>query len=125
MPIVEIRALPQAPAVDVSAVLARVCEDLAGVLECPPRHVWATWESLPPGTFVEASVPAAVQPRDTHAPMVRILAMEGRSPEMIRKMLETVCGSLAATLEIDADNVFARYEELRAGQVAWGGRVRT
>jgi hypothetical protein len=125
VPIVEIRALPQAPLVDVPAVLARVCQDLAAAIGCPPRHIWATWESLAPGSFVEASATAAVQPRDTHAPMVRILAMEGRSAEMIRKMLETVCASLAAALEIDADNVFACYEELRAGHVAWGGRVRT
>ena len=125
MPIVEIRALPQATPVDVAAVLARVCRDLAAALGCPPRHVWATWENLAPGSFVEANVTATVQPRDSHAPMVRILAMEGRSPEVIQKMLETVCASLAGSLEIDTDNVFARYEELRAGHVAWGGRVRT
>lgn len=125
MPIVEIRALPQPSTVDVATVLARVCKDLAAVLSCPPRHVWATWSTLAPGTFVEAHVTAAVQPRDSHAPMVRILAMEGRSPEIVRKMLETVSASLAAELSIEPENVFAQYEELRAGQVAWGGRVRT
>ena len=125
MPIVEIRALPQNPPVDVPSVLARVCRDLAATLGCREREVWATWETLPPGTFAEADQPAQTQPRDTHPPMVRILAMEGRTPEMIAKMLETVSASLAAALPIDADNVFARYEELRVGRVAWGGRVRT
>ena len=126
MPIVEIRALPQEPPVDVAAVLGRVCLDLAKLLECEPRHVWATWETLPAGSFVEADAPQRAQPRDTHPPMVRILAMEGRSPEMIARMLECVSQSLAAMLPaIDADNVFARYEELRKGRVAWGGRVQT
>ena len=125
MPIVEIRALPQPASVDVAAVLGRICRDLAAALGCPARHVWATWETLAPGTFVEANVTAGEQPRDSHAPMVRILAMEGRPPETIRRMLEAVCASLASALEIDPDNVFARYEELRKGHVAWGGRVRS
>lgn len=125
MPIVEIRALPQEPPVDVPSVLARVCKDLAATAGCREREVWATWETLPAGTFFEADVGAQSQPHDTHPPMVRILAMEGRTPDMIAKMLESVSNSLAATLRIDADNVFARYEELRLGRVAWGGRVRT
>jgi hypothetical protein len=125
MPIVEIRALPMDPPVDVGAVLARVCVDLAREIGCPERQVWATWETVPAGWFAEAHVAPAVQPRDTHAPLVRILAMEGRSPEMIARMLETVSRSLAAVLPIDPDNVFARYEELERGRVAWGGRVQT
>jgi hypothetical protein len=125
VPIVEIRALPQPAHVDVSAVLGCVCADLAAAIGCPARHVWATWETVAPGCFVEAAEAADVQPRRTHAPMIRILAMEGRSPEQVEKMLEAVCASVAAGLQLEPDNVFARYEELRAGRVAWGGRVRT
>ena len=95
------------------------------MLGCRGAEVWATWQTLPAGTFLEADVGAATQPRGTHPPMIRILAMEGRSPEMIAKMLETASASLAAVLTIDADNVFASYEEMKPGRVAWGGRVRT
>lgn len=125
MPIVEIRALPQSPPVDEQAVLARVCRDLAKVDGCPERQVWATWEEIPAGRFVEGDVPVATQPRDTHPPMVRVMAMEGRPPEKIAAMLECVCRSVAAMLPIDPDNVFARYDELRRGRVAWGGDVQT
>ena len=124
MPIVEIRALPQAAGVDPALVCARVCRDLAHALGCPEREVWAVWETLAPGAYVEGSVPAAAQPRDTHPPMIRILSMEGKDDALVVRMLETVSASVAAALPIDADNVFARYEELRSGRVAWGGRVR-
>ena len=125
MPIVEIRALPQAATVEPAAVCARVCRDLARVLGCPEREVWAVWENVVPGAYVEGDVPAATQPRDTHPPMIRILSMEGKDDATIARMLETVSASLAAALPIDADNIFARYEELRRGRVAWGGRVQT
>ena len=124
MPIVHIQAPPQEPSVDVRSVMARVCTDLAAVVGCPERQVWATWTTLPEGSYLEADVPAGRQPRDTHPPLVRVLAMEGRSPEVIAKMLETVAGSLAAMLPMDPDNVFAVYEELRGGRVYFAGRVR-
>jgi hypothetical protein len=124
MPIVEIQAPPQEPSVDVQAVLARVCRDLATAVDCPERQVWATWRTLPEGSFLEADVSAARQPPGSHPPMARILAMEGRSPELIAKMLESVASSLAAMLPIEPDNVFAVYEELHAGRVMFGGRVR-
>lgn len=124
MPIVEIQAPPQEDHVEIPAVLARVCKDLAAVVGCPERQVWATWRTLPEGHFLEADVSAVRQPPDSHPPMVRILAMEGRSPETIAKMLESVAASLAAALPIEADNVFAVYEELHGGRVLFGGRVR-
>ncbi len=124
MPIVEIQAPPQDPSVDVRAVLARVCKDLAEVVGCPERQVWATWRTLPEGSFLEAEVSAALQPTGSHPPMARLLAMEGRPPELIARMLESIAASLAATLPIDPDNVFAVYEELRGGRVLFGGRVR-
>ncbi len=125
MPIVEVRALPQPGQVSIPAVLARVCADLAKAVGCPERQVWATWETLPPGTYAEADAAPELQPRDTHPPMARILAMEGRDAEHVTAMLDSVARSLAATLPIDEGNTFVRYEELRRGRVAWGGKVRT
>lgn len=125
MPIVEVRALPQPSTVSIPSVLARICTDLAKAIDCPVRQVWATWATLPPGTYAEADSAPELQPRDTHPPMARILAMEGRDAAYITAMLESVSKSLAATLPIDEDNTFVRYEELRRGRVAWGGKVRT
>lgn len=125
MPIVEIRALPQHPTVKIPVVLARVCTDLAKAINCPARQVWATWETIPSGSYVEAESALEVQPADTHPPMARILAMEGRDAAAITAMLESVSKSLAAALPIQPDNVFVRYEELRRGRVAWGGKVKT
>jgi phenylpyruvate tautomerase PptA (4-oxalocrotonate tautomerase family) len=123
VPVVEIRALPQKPPVDVPHVLSRVCTDLAAALDVPEKKVWATWQSLEERHYVEGREDAPDQASGTHPPLVRVQAFEGRSEETIRKMLDTVAASVSAALGVEPGNVMVVYEELRSGRVWSGGGI--
>lgn len=123
MPVVEISALPQ-PGVDVEQVLAAVTRELAALLEEEPSGSWATWEEIPPGRYSEGGDAPAQQPRTTHPPLVRVTVFEGRPPELVARMLETVAGTLARELGLEPGNVFVRYEEQRSRRLFTGGEVR-
>ena len=123
MPVVSIRALPQPRAVDVQAVVARVAGALAEVVGGPPSGTWATWEELAPRSYAEADDTPAEQPRATHPPLVSIRAFEGRSPELVERMLVAVAETLAAELGLEPGNVFVTYDEVQSGRVYDGGRV--
>ena len=124
MPVVEIRALPQPGGVDVEHVLAAVTRELAALLGEEPSGSWATWEEIPPGRYAEGGDAPAHQPRTTHPPLVRVTAFEGRPPELVARMLETVAGTLARELGLEPGNVFVRYEEQHSGRLYSGGEVR-
>jgi phenylpyruvate tautomerase PptA (4-oxalocrotonate tautomerase family) len=123
MPVVRIRALPQPPGIDVAAVLAAVTRELAAVLEEEPRGTWATWDELAPGRYSEGGDAPGRQPRDTHPPLVSLVAFEGRSDELVERMLTCVAYTLARALGLEAGNVFVTYEEARAGRIYTGGTV--
>ena len=122
MPVVEIRALPQ-PEDVVTRVLGAVAARLSDVLSEEPRGTWATWEEIPVGRYSEGSVAAAAQPHETHPPLVRVVAFEGRSEEQIAAMLEAAAAAVAGELAIDPGNVFAVYDEVRSGRIFTGGRI--
>lgn len=124
MPVVEIRALPQRDGLDLEGVLAAVTTELAALLNEESSGTWATWEEIPPGRYVEGSDAPLEQPRSTHPPLVRVTAFEGRTPELVAAILETVAGVLARGLGLEHGNVFVRYEEARAGRLFTGGEVR-
>jgi hypothetical protein len=123
VPIVEITALPQGEGVDVSVALTAVATELAAALGEEPRGTWATWRTLEPGGYAEATDAPAVQPRATHPPLVRVIAYEGRPPEVVERMLVTVAESLARELRLEPGNVFVRFEEATAGRLYTGGGI--
>lgn len=124
MPIIEITALPQPASVDVPTVLERVTLALAAGMDCDPDAVWAVWRGVEPGGYVVRGHAPATQPQDSHDPIARIMAYEGRSPEVISRTVEGVGRTLAGCLGLDAANVFVHYEEMKAGRVFTGGTVR-
>jgi phenylpyruvate tautomerase PptA (4-oxalocrotonate tautomerase family) len=124
VPVVRIAALPQAEGVDPSAALAAVATGLASLLGEPPHGTWATWEAIEPGRYAEGADVPAVQPRDTHPPLVRVIAFEGRPPEQVEAMLTCVADVLARELGLEPGNVFVLYEEARGGRLYTGGEVR-
>ena len=123
MPVVEIRALPHKRPSDVPFALERVCTELAAAMGIPEKQVWATWQTIDARRYVEGRDPMPHQPPDTHPPLVRLQAFEGRSPEMIRTMLETVAKSLESSLGLGEGNVMVVYEELKSGRVWAGGGI--
>jgi hypothetical protein len=123
VPVLEVTALPQDPPVDVPAVLGDLCGAVARAAGCPERQVWAIWRTVVDGHYVEGPIDAESQPASSHPPLVRVQALRGRSPEVIRAMLRAAAESLAASLDIDPDNVFVHYEEILPGRVLSGGRI--
>jgi phenylpyruvate tautomerase PptA (4-oxalocrotonate tautomerase family) len=124
MPIVEISALPQPASVHIPTVLERVGLALASGMECDPAVVWAVWRGVEPGGYVVRGHAPLTQPQDSHDPIARIMAYEGRPAGVIARTVEGVGRTLAGCLGLDAANVFVMYEELRAGRVFTGGKVR-
>jgi phenylpyruvate tautomerase PptA (4-oxalocrotonate tautomerase family) len=122
MPIVTIRALPQ-PDADVGAVLRALTRELAGLLGAEPRDVWVTWDEIPAGRYSEGGETPAVQPAGSHPPLVELAVFEGRSQELVARMLELVADVLARELRLEPGNVLVHYREDVAGRLCWGGSV--
>jgi len=125
VPVVRISALPQLDSVDIPSVLAAVTRDLAALLDEHPGGTWAAWETIRPGRYAEGSQTPEVQPRDTHPPLVQVIAFEGRDPELVERMLTTVAGTLVQELGLGEGNVFATYDEAPSGRIYSGGRILT
>jgi phenylpyruvate tautomerase PptA (4-oxalocrotonate tautomerase family) len=123
VPVIEIRSLRAGVAM--TDVLAAVTREVAAVLGEEPGGTWATWEEIPAGRYAEAGEAPRSQPRSTHPPLVRVTAFEGKSPELVARLLETVAAVLARELGLEPGNVFVRYEEATSGRLFTGGTVVT
>jgi hypothetical protein len=121
--VVRISALPQRGGHPPERALAAVAHALAELLEEEPAGSWATWEEIPAGRYAEGGDAPAYQPASTHPPLVELVAFEGRPPELVERMLETVADVLARELDLEPGNVFVRYVEATAGRLYTGGRV--
>jgi phenylpyruvate tautomerase PptA (4-oxalocrotonate tautomerase family) len=124
MPVIQVQALPQRPEIDVTAVLRELTRAAADAMSIGVEHVWATWVTLQPGHYVVGAAAAPEQPRDSHDPIVHVIAFEGRPTDVIERTLEAVARVLCERLELAPGTVFATYTELRAGRVYTGGAVR-
>jgi phenylpyruvate tautomerase PptA (4-oxalocrotonate tautomerase family) len=122
MPIVQIEALPQTSAIDLDATLATVCREVDSRLGEQPSGTWATWRTL--DRYVEGTgATAAARPRETHPPLVRVVAFEGRPAEQIAELLRCVASTLARELDLEPGNVFVTYVEAHRGRLFTGGEV--
>ena len=121
MPVVRIRALPQASA-DPRAVAAVVAAALAAELGEDPRGTWATWQTVE--AYAEGVVVAGEQPRETHPPLVTVVAYRGRPPETIERMLRCVGDALVRELGLEPGNVFVTFEEIAPGRLYDGEGLR-
>ncbi|MEW6277123.1 MAG: hypothetical protein AB1758_00770, partial [Candidatus Eremiobacterota bacterium] len=112
---------PQPDGVEVPVVLGKLCAAVAECLGGDPRDVWATWETV--SHYVVGGDAAEIQPRSTHSPVVRLLALEGRPAELREAMMVAVDRVLTRELSLEPGNVFVEYAEVRRGFVLDGGRV--
>lgn len=119
MPIIEIRSLPHAR--DCNLILARLCQEVAAAEGGDPSGVWATWQFV--SHYVVGSEPASSQSPGSHSPIVRLLALEGRSLEVRQALLRAVDRVLTEELGLDPGNVFVELVEARRGLVLDGGEV--
>ncbi len=82
-----------------------------------------TWQTLAAGCYSEGGDAPATQPHATHPPIVRILAFEGRPPDLVERVLTDVADAVVRELGLAAGNAFVHWETLQAGMVYTGGRV--
>jgi hypothetical protein len=122
VPVIRVHGLPQKDPARVPAALEKACAAVAEAYGCKLKQVWATWQDIAPGHYIEGADAARSQPGETHPPIAEILAFEGRAPETIEKTVEAAAAALSEGLGLDA-NIFVYYRELKSGQVAAGDGV--
>ncbi len=122
MPILHVRGLPQKDPARVQRALKETCAKIAELYGCMPTQVWATWQEIEPGFYVEGPNAAESQPNSTHPPICELIVSEGKSPELIEKVLLSAAASLSGTLGIPG-NIFIHLKEARFGQVVAGDGV--
>ena len=123
MPILDVTALPQPDHVDIGRVEAALIQAVAAEFDEEPSGTWVVWRALEPGRYAENGDAPALQPASTHPPLVRVIAYEGRSPEIVARVLVAVAETLVRELGLASGNAFVMWDELQAGRVYTGGRV--
>ena len=122
MPILNIRALPQSDRSKVSDTLKRTAIAISEIYGCEPQHVWATWQDIEPGYYVEGDNTVAEQPAETHPPICELICFEGKPSEQIEEILKIAASTLGEALSIPG-NVFITYQEFKSGQVFAGDGI--
>ena len=123
MPILDVTALPQPDNVNLGTVEAALIQAVAAELDEEPSGTWIVWRALESGRYAENGDAPALQPASTHPPLVRVIAYEGRSPEIVARVLVAVAETLVRELGLASENAFVMWDELQAGRVYTGGRV--
>ena len=116
------RALPQKDSTKITPALKKTTIAISEVYGCSPQHVWATWEEIKPGFYVEGEVDSGEQPDKTHPPICELICFEGKSPEEIEKVLSVAAKTLSSELDIP-ENIFMTYREAKSGQVIAGNGI--
>ncbi|MSP91023.1 MAG: hypothetical protein EXR79_04340 [Myxococcales bacterium] len=124
MPVLTLRTLPLPADVPPPRVLAALVAAVAPCLGVDAARVFAVHQPLAPGSFVQGSSAAALQPAGTHPPLLDIAAYAGRSDAQIRAALEAAAAVLCAELRLEPGNAFVTYTEIGRGRVFTGGSVR-
>ena len=73
--------------------------------KCSPHQVWATWEEIRPGFYVEGDKEENQQPNETHPPICELICFEGNTSFDIEKLLELTAKILSSSLGIP-NNIF-------------------
>ena len=122
MPILSVKALPQKDTRKIQAALRKTCVAISEVYGCKPEQVWATWEDIKPGMYIEGNNHADVQPELTHPPIARLTCFEGKSSQEIEKVLSVASTTLSNSLGL-GNNIFMTYDEAKSGQVVAGNGI--
>ncbi len=122
MPILHVRALPQKNESIISQALKSTTVAVSKVYDCRPEQVWATWEEIQPGRYLEGENEASTQPHGTHPPICELICFEGQTPEKIEQLLKVASSTLSQSLGIQ-DNIFMTYREAKSGEVIAGNGI--
>ena len=124
MPIISIKTLPlDEYEVRTPDILKKLCTAVARELNYQTTHVWATWEYIAPHLYTVGNYSVPYQAQSSHAPLVRVVAFEGKSKKEIEALFLVIARVLSRELDIDQSNIFIEYCEAKAGRVFDGGQV--
>lgn len=123
MPIVDITSLPFSKEFDLPPILKSLNIGLAEVLKIRKEHVWSYWNFVDPGNYSVGDETAEYPTANSHSPVVRIIAFEGRNQIIIESLLKTAAKILTKELGIDIGNIFIYYQEVSTGRVFDGGEI--
>jgi phenylpyruvate tautomerase PptA (4-oxalocrotonate tautomerase family) len=122
MPILHVRSLPQKDPSQAKRALKVSALAIAEAYGCGPEQVWVTWQELDAGHYVEGENGVDVQPVSTHPPICELIVFEGKSPEVLEKVLLAAASSLSGALGIPG-NIFIHLIEARSGRVIAGDGI--
>jgi hypothetical protein len=122
MPILQIRGLPQKNPVRIQQALKKATAAIAAAYGCPPNQVWATWQEIRAGWYVEGATAAMQQTAGTHPPIAELICFEGKPQDVIEKTLAAAAQAISEGLGL-GKNVFVGYQELKSGQVIAGDGI--
>lgn len=122
MPILHVRALPQKYPTKINGALKNTCLAIAEFYKCDPSQVWATWEEIRPGWYVEGDKDFNVQPNESHPPIAQLTCFEGLTDQRVEELLKIASSTLSENLDI-GDNIFMTYYEAKSGKVVAGNGI--
>ncbi|MEZ5731341.1 MAG: hypothetical protein R3D97_03335 [Paracoccaceae bacterium] len=122
MPVLEVRALPQPDETRIGPALTAACTAIAAAYGCASRQVWATWDQIAPGRYVEGDVAADMQPALSHPPICRLICFEGKDAATIERTLIAATEALSDALGIPG-NIFIEYVEVASGRIVAGAGI--
>lgn len=123
MPIIEIKSLYFSKSFDIPAILKRLNSAAAKALGVDTNHVWSYWEFIEAHNYAVGNETSECLREETHSPIVKIIAFEGKAQDAVEKLLETVARVLSEELEIDIGNIFVYYHIVTSGYVFDGGQI--
>ncbi len=124
MPIFEIKALPQKPGVDQQTAMKKLCLEVAALMKLAENQVWATWNTIHPGHFIEGDRAVYEQPEATHPPIVNLIAFEGRDAKLMESVMLKASEILTAELKLSPGNIYMHFTETKSGRTLTGGKLR-
>lgn len=122
MPVLHVRALPQRDPSLIKPALKKTCLAIADIYGCPPDQVWATWEEIRPGWYIEGTASAALQPALSHPALAQLICFEGKTAVEIEEILLVASTTLSAAMNF-GDNIFMTYHEVQSGRVVAGNGI--
>jgi len=122
MPIIEIQALVASPP-DLPTLLSETASAVADAFATDIRTCWVTFREIAPGAYFEGGQVRDAADAAEVAPIVTVIAHQGRSAEQKGEVLRAIAVAVGRALGSDPDNVFVEYREIPEGHVHSGGRV--
>ena len=119
MPVLQVHALPQSNPKRIPTALKQACVAIAQAYGCPVQQVFATWEEIAAGHYVDGEIAANTQPPDSHPPLATLMGFEGKSQDVIEATLKAAAAALCDGLCIP-NNIFITYHEALSGRTMAG-----